>query len=59
MCRKDEGVIDESPAAYKNIDNVMESQLDLVDTIHTLKQVLCIKGWVFALINSNAECAFL
>lgn len=44
MCRKDEGVIDESPAAYKNIDNVMESQLDLVDTIHTLKQVLCIKG---------------
>ena len=43
-CRKDEGVIDESPAAYKDIDSVMRSQSDLVEIIHTLKQVLCVKG---------------
>lgn len=43
-CRKDEGVIDESPAAYKNIDLVMKSQSDLVEIVHTLKQVLCVKG---------------
>ncbi len=43
-CRKDEGVIDEIPAAYKDIDEVMENQSDLVDTVHTLKQVLCVKG---------------
>jgi tRNA-splicing ligase RtcB len=43
-CRKDEGVIDESPAAYKNIDDVMNSQKDLVEIVHTLKQVLCVKG---------------
>ena len=43
-CRKDEGVIDESPAAYKDIDSVMRSQTDLVEIVHTLKQVLCVKG---------------
>src|SRR5690606_12644085 len=43
-CRKDVGVIDETPRAYKNIDDVMKSQEDLVEIIHTLKQVLCVKG---------------
>ena len=43
-CRKDKGVIDEIPSAYKDIDTVMENQSDLVDILHTLKQVLCIKG---------------
>jgi len=43
-CRKDEDVIDESPNAYKNIDEVMKSQEDLVNIIHTLKQIVCIKG---------------
>lgn len=44
MCRKDEGVLDESPAAYKDIDAVMAAQMDLVEIVHTLKQVLCVKG---------------
>lgn len=43
-CRKDKGVIDEIPHAYKDIDEVMENQSDLVEVVHTLKQVLCIKG---------------
>lgn len=43
-CRKDESVLDESPAAYKNIDSVMEAQSDLVEIVATLKQVLCVKG---------------
>lgn len=43
-CRKDKGVLDESPAAYKNIDVVMNAQQDLVEVVHTLKQVLCVKG---------------
>ena len=43
-CRKDRGVIDEIPGAYKDIDQVMENQADLVETVHTLKQVLCVKG---------------
>jgi tRNA-splicing ligase RtcB len=43
-CRKDAGVIDETPAAYKNIDDVMAAQADLVEVIHTLKQVVCVKG---------------
>jgi tRNA-splicing ligase RtcB len=43
-CRKDKGVIDEIPGAYKDIDQVMENQIDLVDPLHTLKQVLCVKG---------------
>lgn len=43
-CRKDEGVIDEIPGAYKDIDVVMAAQADLVGIEHTLKQVLCVKG---------------
>lgn len=43
-CRKDSGVIDEIPGAYKSIDQVMANQTDLVEVVHTLKQVLCIKG---------------
>ncbi len=43
-CRKDVGVIDESPAAYKDIDAVMAAQADLVEVVHTLRQVLCVKG---------------
>ena len=43
-CRKDSDVIDESPAAYKSIDAVMEAQQDLVEVVHTLKQVVCVKG---------------
>jgi tRNA-splicing ligase RtcB len=43
-CRKDEEVIDETPAAYKDIDAVMTAQDDLVEIRHTLKQVLCVKG---------------
>ena len=43
-CRKDEGVIDEIPSAYKDIDAVMAAQTDLVEVVATLKQVLCVKG---------------
>ena len=43
-CRRDEGVLDESPAAYKDIDAVMAAQSDLVEVVHTLRQVLCVKG---------------
>ena len=43
-CRKDAGVIDESPAAYKDIDAVMAAQADLVSVEHTLRQVVCVKG---------------
>jgi tRNA-splicing ligase RtcB (3'-phosphate/5'-hydroxy nucleic acid ligase) len=43
-CRKDGGVIDEIPGAYKDIDQVMENQRDLVEVVHTLKQVVCVKG---------------
>jgi len=43
-CRKDLSVIDETPAAYKDIDAVMAAQASLVDIKHTLKQVLCVKG---------------
>ena len=43
-CRKDIDVIDESPAAYKDIDAVMAAQADLVDVVHILKQVVCVKG---------------
>jgi tRNA-splicing ligase RtcB len=44
VCRKDRGVVDEIPAAYKSIDEVMANQSDLVETVHTLKQVICVKG---------------
>ncbi len=43
-CRKDSDVIDEIPGAYKDIDQVMAAQTELVDIVHTLRQVLCIKG---------------
>lgn len=43
-CRKDESVIDEIPHAYKDIDKVMDAQKDLVEVVHTLKQVVCVKG---------------
>lgn len=43
-CRKDAGVIDEIPMAYKDIDAVMAAQSDLVEVVHTLKQVVCVKG---------------
>jgi tRNA-splicing ligase RtcB len=44
VCRKDQGVLDEIPGAYKSIDEVMANQSDLVEVVHTLKQVLCVKG---------------
>ncbi len=43
-CRKDVGVIDETPRAYKPIEAVMAAQADLVEIVHTLKQVVCVKG---------------
>jgi len=43
-CRKDADVIDETPAAYKPIDAVMAAQSDLVEIVHTLRQVVCVKG---------------
>lgn len=43
-CRKDTDVIDETPGAYKAIDAVMSAQSDLVEVVHTLKQVVCVKG---------------
>jgi tRNA-splicing ligase RtcB len=43
-CRKDAGVLDEIPEAYKDIDKVMENQADLVEILAELKQVLCVKG---------------
>ena len=44
VCRKDEGVLDEIPSAYKSIEEVMANQSDLTRTLHELKQVLCVKG---------------
>lgn len=43
-CRKDKGVIDEIPGAYKDIDVVMANQSDLVEVVHTLRQIICVKG---------------
>jgi tRNA-splicing ligase RtcB len=43
-CRKDADVIDETPMAYKDIEAVMRAQADLVDVVHTLRQVVCVKG---------------
>jgi tRNA-splicing ligase RtcB (3'-phosphate/5'-hydroxy nucleic acid ligase) len=43
-CRKDKGVLDEIPGAYKDVERVMADQADLVDVVHTLKQVVCVKG---------------
>lgn len=43
-CRKDEGVLDEAPGAYKDIDQVMANQTDLVQVVYTLRALLCVKG---------------
>jgi tRNA-splicing ligase RtcB len=43
-CRKDQAVLDETPQAYKPIDAVMQAQRDLVDIVHELRQVVCVKG---------------
>lgn len=43
-CRKDAGVLDETPGAYKDIDAVMAAQTDLVEIVHTLRQIVCVKG---------------
>ncbi len=43
-CRKDKGVLDEIPGAYKDIDEVMANQSDLVEAVHALKQLVCVKG---------------
>ncbi len=43
-CRRDEGVLDETPSAYKPIDDVMAAQKDLVEVVHTLRQIVCVKG---------------
>lgn len=43
-CRKDAEVIDETPMAYKDIDAVTAAQAGLVDVVHTLRQVVCVKG---------------
>jgi tRNA-splicing ligase RtcB len=43
-CRKDKEVLDETPKAYKDIDAIMAAQSDLVEVVHTLKQVICVKG---------------
>ena len=44
ICRKDKGVVDEIPGAYKDVDEVMANQRDLTEILHTLKQVVCVKG---------------
>lgn len=43
-CRKDDAVLDEIPSSYKNIDEVMANQTSLVDVVHVLKQIMCVKG---------------
>lgn len=43
-CRKDEGILDESPRAYKSLDAVMKAQEDLVEVVHRLKPLVCVKG---------------
>ena len=43
-CRKDKDVVDETPMAYKDIDAVMAAQADLVEIVHSLRQVVCVKG---------------
>ena len=43
-CRKDVGVLDETPGTYKSIDAVTAPQSDLVEIVHTLRQVVCVKG---------------
>ncbi len=43
-CRKDRGVVDEIPAAYKDLESVIEAQTDLVEVVAHLRQVVCVKG---------------
>ena len=43
-CRNDKDVLDETPGAYKPIDAVMQAQQDLVEIVHTLRQIACVKG---------------
>jgi tRNA-splicing ligase RtcB len=43
-CRKDGGVLDEIPGAYKSIEEAMENQKDLVEVVATLRGVMCVKG---------------
>ena len=43
-CRKDRGIVDEIPGAYKDIEEVMRAQNDLVEVVAELKQVICVKG---------------
>lgn len=43
-CRRDKGVIDETPKAYKPIEKVMAAQSDLIDIVYVLKQIVCVKG---------------
>lgn len=43
-CRKDAAVLDEIPSSYKSIEEVMANQTDLVEVVHPLKQVMCVKG---------------
>lgn len=43
-CRKDSGIIDEIPGAYKPIEQVMAQQTDLVEVVATIKQIICVKG---------------
>jgi tRNA-splicing ligase RtcB len=43
-CKKDSSVIDETPGAYKDIDAVLRAEKDLVEPVHTLRQVVCVKG---------------
>ena len=43
-CRRDARVLDETPAAYKSIEDIMAAQRDLLEVAHTLKQVVCVKG---------------
>jgi len=55
-CRKDHGVLDEIPGAYKDIGKVMENQADLVDVLHSLKQVVCVKGQDINRLSSLHHC---
>jgi tRNA-splicing ligase RtcB len=43
-CRTDEGILDETPSAYKSIEKVMAAQKDWVEVVYTRKQVVCVKG---------------
>lgn len=43
-CRKDEGILDEIPGSYKDIETVMANSVDLVEIVHTLRAILCVKG---------------